>query len=463
MAEPMIDRFLAALAETQYYTPERMVSYQQRPLDKLLRHARNQTDFYADRLAPVFRADDTFDRERFAEIPILTRAEAQRNTGPLTARHLPPIAGGTHRSTTSGSTGRPFEHLSNDLQHVGSACANERFFRWHKLDPAPLAAFIRAYSDSSTAYPHGRFNKGWRLGCPDSPRAELTIDTTIEQQIEWLRRIQPGILLSYPSNLREIGRQTAAAGEPFRLHALLTTGEAILPEMHADIRADFGLDPLDQYGSSEVGHVAGTCPHSGLHHIASELVHVEIVDEGGAILPPGQEGRIVATPFYNLAMPLIRYDTGDYGVLSPEPCGCGRTLPVLQRILGRTRNIFRFVDGTHRWPLLWLKDVKIFVPHRQCQVVQVALDRIELRYIPVAPGQVNDEAGLADLVHQRLHPSVQTKLVAVEHIDRSKSGKFDEYVSLVGDAGDNGAAGHKSPPTHTPSRLNKPPGHASLS
>ena len=270
-----------------------------------------------------------------------------------------------------------------------------------------------------------------RINHPDSPGIELSITTPIDKQIKWLRRIQPQILTTYPSNLREIGR-LAAGGGPLHFHTLVTMGEMLSADIRATVRADFGLVPIDQYGSSEVGHVGGTCLHSGLHHVASELVRIEIVDEKGHPLAPGQEGRIIATPFYNLAMPLIRYDMGDYGMLSPSPCGCGRTLPVLQRIFGRTRNVFRFIDGSRKWPLLMSDVIQTLVPNRQWQIIQTALDRIELRYVPKSPDQVNDLAALSAYARQQLHPSVQVQTVVVERIDRSASGKVEDYISLIG-------------------------------
>ena len=404
MVDPAIGKFLTALDETQYLAPDRMQAYQRRLLDRLLRHARSQTAFYADRLAPLFRADDSIDWDRWTEIPILTRAEAQENAEALKAREVPPIAGESHTSTTSGSTGQSFEHLSSQLMALGSACASERFFAWHKLDPSLLAAFIRARFDAP--YPDGRRAKGWRLGCLDSPRVDLNISTPIDKQIEWLGRVQPSILATYPSNLREIGAMTAGS-KLLHLKALLTMGETVSQDTHAAIRADFGLEPLDQYGTSEIGHIAATCPHSGLYHIASELVLIEIVGEDGQVLAPGDEGRIVATAFYNLAMPFIRYDIGDYGCLSREPCSCGRTLPVMQRILGRTRQIFRFIDGSRKWPVLLTPDVQSFIPHRQKQVIQVAIDRIEFRYVPQSPDQVNDVDGFRGVREGAVPPKRQ--------------------------------------------------------
>jgi phenylacetate-CoA ligase len=429
--EPQVARFLKALDETQYLATDRLQAYQRRLLSTLLRHARSETDFYADRLAPLFRSDDTIDWERWREIPILTRGDAQDQLAALTARSLPPAAGERFEDTSSGSTGRPLRHYTTDIQNLASACSSERFFRWHGLDPRRLTARIRAASNPAAAYPHGRPATGWRAGHKDSRVLDLSITTRTDDQIEWLRRICPDYLASYPSNFRELGRRLRETGEQLRVDAVMTFGEMVTEDARDAIREYFGREPLDRYGSSEVGHIASTCPHSFKLHIASELVLVELLDADGRPVPDGTAGRVIATPFYNLAMPMIRYEVGDYAILSAEPCPCGRTLPRFERVLGRVRNVFRFVDGSSVWPVLLSKEFGRYVPCTQFQIVQTTLSDVELRYVPAAPDQVNDLEGLNAYFKKRLHPSVRTAAIAVDGVGRSAGGKFEDYVSLV--------------------------------
>jgi phenylacetate-CoA ligase len=426
-----IDDFLKALEETQYLSPARMQAYQRRLLSRLLDHARRETAFYAERLAPLRRADGSIDWDRWQEVPILTRAEAQENFAALCARSLPPIAGGTTEDTSSGSTGRPLRHLTAHIQDLASACASERFFNWHRIDPGALTVRIRAVKHPDAAYPKGRRVVGWRAGHEDSEAIDLSIATPVDRQIAWLERVGPRYLASYPSNLREIAREAARSGKALRFDAVMTFGEMVSDDMRVVIEDYFGLPPLDRYGSSEVGQISATCPHSLKHHVTSELVLLEILDDHGNPAKPGTIGRIIVTPLYNLAMPLIRYELGDHGILSPDPCGCGRTLPVLERILGRTRNFFRFVDGTSTWPVLLSRDFQAFVPNRQFQVVQLTHTHIEFRYVPVADGQANDLPGLTTYLRCKLHPSVSVTLAPASAIPRSQGGKYEDCMSLV--------------------------------
>jgi phenylacetate-CoA ligase len=259
----------------------------------------------------------------------------------------------------------------------------------------------------------------------------LRITTPVHLQVDWLRRKRPAILTSFPSNLREIARVAVDEGAPLAFDAVLTIGETLSPAGAAELRAAFGVAPIDRYGSTEIGHIAATCPHSGKHHISAELVLIEIVDMHGHPVPPGIPGRIVATSFYNFATPMIRYDMGDHGVLGAEPCGCGRTLPVLERILGRTRNMFRFVDGSSVWPILPPEELLPLLPHRRFQVIQRAPDLIEIRFVPVKADAHYDLDRITALARRQLHPSVTVRLVPVDQMAPSANGKFEDYVSLL--------------------------------
>jgi phenylacetate-CoA ligase len=408
-----------------------MELYQRRLAETITRHARAETDFYRDRLAPLFRADDTIDWDRWTEIPILTRREVQENYAPMVARNLPNMAGPSDEDTSSGSTGTPIVHLNTGIQNVASGCASERFFHWHNIRPDKLTVRIVATRSPEAVPPDGRMKVGWRIGDRDSRAIDLNIRTAIGDQIAFLDRKQPAHLMTYPTNFRELARVAEEQGRHLKFEALLTVGEMLSDDVRQAMRDHYGREPLDRYGASEVGHIAATCPECNAHHIASELVLIEIVGDDGAPAPPGTPGRVIATSFYSLAMPFIRYEVGDIAMLSPDPCPCGRSLPVLQRIFGRTRNVFRFVDGSSVWPVLYSSEMHRLVPNRQYQVVQHTPTDIEFRYVPVDSGAANDLPGLEAYMRSKLHPSVTVRATPMTEIPRSPGGKYEDYLSLV--------------------------------
>src|SRR5262244_3296802 len=93
-------------------------------------------------------------------------------------------------------------------------------------------------------------------------------------------------------------------------------------------------------------------------------------------------GRVVVTPLYNYAMPLIRNEVGDMAETGTASPACGRGLPTLRRIVGRYRNMFRYRDGSASWPATAKLKLADFIALRQFQVVQTDLDTIEIRYVP---------------------------------------------------------------------------------
>src|SRR5690606_16063774 len=155
--------------------------------------------------------------------------------------------------------------------------------------------------------------------------------------------------------------------------------------------------------------------------VCAVSVLLEIVDDDGQPVGPGGEGWIAITALVNFAMPLIRYMIGDRASAgSPDPCACGRTLPAIERIVGRARNRFVLPDVRAYWPSGELAlAMRRFVPFRQFQMVQTERGKIELRYVPDESETGADETGLAALVRKRVHPGVTVELKPVTEIPRS--------------------------------------------
>lgn len=102
---------------------------------------------------------------------------------------------------------------------------------------------------------------------------------------------------------------------------------------------------FDSYGATESGTISFQCK-KGNHHIFSDFVHIETIDENGNTLPAGKEGDIVVTRLYGRGTPVIRY-TGlhDRILLSTKECDCGINSPVIRTIYGRKAPFIRLNNG----------------------------------------------------------------------------------------------------------------------
>ncbi len=260
--------------------------------------------------------------------------------------------------------------------------------------------------------------------------------TPVDQQVEWLARRRPAYLLTLPSNALGIAYAvTPTQGRTLGIEAVIMVGETV-PDAARELVAErLGARVVAIYASQEVGHIASQCEAATHYHVAAENVLVEIVGDEGRDVAPGGRGRVIVTGLYNYAMPFIRYDIGDVAVAGTKPCACGRTLPVIERIVGRTRHMFMFRDGTRLWPRSFhVLPMQAFVPFRRYQLVQLDYETIEFRYEPDGSGREPDLAALTAYARQAIHPSVTMRLVAVERLAVGPSGKLEEFVSTLPEA-----------------------------
>ncbi|MGI4985502.1 MAG: hypothetical protein ACRYGL_19575 [Janthinobacterium lividum] len=162
----------------------------------------------------------------------------------------------------------------------------------------------------------------------------------------------------------------------------------------------------------------------------AESYIVEVIDEKGRRCREGEFGRLIVTDLQNFAMPLIRYDTGDYAVAG-SPLRGGEGLPTLQRILGRERNM-AVIDGTKRWPTLDSYRYRGFGPIRQYQLIQHTEQSLEVKWVvePLAPDK---EAALRAFILERLEFPFEVRFTYLaDRLPLGKTGKFEEFLCLVG-------------------------------
>jgi phenylacetate-CoA ligase len=131
-------------------------------------------------------------------------------------------------------------------------------------------------------------------------------------------------------------------------------------------------------------------------------------------------------------MPLIRYEVGDYVTLG-EPCRCGRTLPVLDRIAGRFRNMLRLPSGDVLWPRYASTIIGKHFPLRQFRMVQTSLEDLVLEVSLDRPLTGDEETRMRSMVLDVVHHPFRLQLRAVESVPRSPSGKFEDFVCILDD------------------------------
>jgi phenylacetate-CoA ligase len=265
------------------------------------------------------------------------------------------------------------------------------------------------------------------------PAFEMS-EAKIDQFIEDILRVRPAMLFGYPSALSLIAGRAQSRGVPMDrlgIRVAFVTSEKLYDHQRQTIESVFGCPVANGYGGRDAGFIAHQCPQGSMHITAEDII-VEIIDAEGEVLPAGEAGEIVITHLATRDFPFIRYRTGDIGVLSTEACSCGRGLPVLKDIQGRSTDFIVAQDGTIMHGLALIYIIRDLESVEQFKIVQESkeLTRVEI----VANDRFNerDSRTIEMGFKQRLGESVEIDVSTVREIAPEASGKTRYVVSRVG-------------------------------
>ena len=427
---------LLQLDASQWWTPEELRAMQLRQAASLLDHAYRQLPYYRERLGEAgYLPGKPVTEEVWSRIPVLTRSALQEVGAGLYCPEVPKDHGGIYEISSSGSTGRPVTARGTKVIQTLWDALTLRDHVWHRRDFSSTLAAIRSMPNKVADYPAGGRGKNWGRSTDGifetGPSAMLSIATRTEDQAEWLQRIQPDGLLIYPSALRDLLLYCRDKEITFpKLREVRTLSELLPPETRELCRAVWGLKIIDLYSTQEVGYLAFQCPEHEHYHVQAESVLLEVLDDEGRPCGPGAVGQVVVTPLLNFAMPMIRYAVGDLAEVG-APCPCGRGLPVLTRVLGRVRDMLVYPDGRKGWPLLgdmYYKDIPAI---RQYQVVQHAVDDIEIKIVADRRLTGIEEAKLAEWLHYRSGHAFPVRVTYHPEIPRSAGGKYQDFRNAM--------------------------------
>ncbi|NNJ09081.1 phenylacetate--CoA ligase family protein [Chloroflexales bacterium ZM16-3] len=210
-----------------------------------------------------------------------------------------------------------------------------------------------------------------------------------------------------------------------RLRAIITDSEGISLEQQAVVERAFGCPVYQTYGTGEIGQVVWQCPHKR-YHVLTRAVILEIVDDQGRQVMPGETGEIIATSLGGFNTPLIRYRTGDLATLAADDCACGWHSPSWLAIEGRVDDRVHTPDG--RWIRVGGHVIKGAVGVAESQVAQVAPDQVVIRVVPDVNFDPAAMEAVAAAAHRYLGSAMQVSWEQVERLPRTRSGKLRHVV-----------------------------------
>ena len=430
---PELNSLLVQLGQTQWWPAAELRAYQFRQLQLVFEHAYRTIPLYREHFEQVgLRPDRLITPADWQCLPTLKRQAIQIAGGAIHSGQVNPSHGQLVPMITTGSTGRPVATVGTGLTGLFWKAMTIRDHLWHRRDFSQKLCVIRYTTRGIGAPPHGQYLNNWGAATvgfiATGPCEVLSITSRIDEQAKWLEHHDPAYLLTYPSLLLELARHFRHHGKRLPgLRQLRSFGEVLDPRTRTAGREAFGVEVVDNYSAQEVGYIALQCPDHEHYHVMTEDLLVEILDDEGKPCQPGQVGKVVVTTLHNFAMPLLRYEIGDYAEVG-EPCPCGRGLPVLRRILGRQRNLFVLPDGRRRWPALELDPATAgSLPVSQFQVIQRTLHDVEVKLVASRPLSPDEETLLRSHVAEWLGYEFRVTFHYVDDIPRSAGGKYEDF------------------------------------
>lgn len=417
------------MERSQWWKLERIQEYQLQRLRNFLSAIAREVPFYSQRFAEAeFVPGAMTSLNELACLPLLDKITIRQNLDSLRSRSAQHLS----RFNTGGSSGEPLifylgrERVSHDV------AAKWRATRWWGVDIGDVEMVVWGSPIELNAQDKLRALRDRMLRSYLLPAFEMS-EKKLAAFIEAIRRRRPKMLFGYPSAIAHI----AAYAESNRIimddigiGVAFVTAEKLYDDQRQRIARVFGCKVANGYGARDAGFIAHECSHGSLHITAEDIV-VEIIDTNGQPLPPGRAGEIVVTHMATSEFPFVRYRTGDVGVLSNEPCACGRGLPILSEVQGRTTDFVIAEDGTVLHGLALIYVIRDLPAIEKFKIIQESLHL--LRVLVVPNGSLNDDTVklIEQGLRERLGAGVEVRVEPVDAILPEASGKFRYVISKV--------------------------------
>jgi len=377
---PAFGRYYREFQKSQFLTKKELDELQLIRLRKLLQHAHNNCPFYARRmdeakLMPI----QLKSLEELSRIRPLTKRDIQDYSSEIEAREFPTEK--KVRNQTGGSTGSPLQFFVDKDRFDSRMASTHRHNLFAGLRPGDWQVTLWGSRldqvNPETTWDHFRNKLLYRT---------LALNTSKIGDGDWsrfiadVRRIKPRVMVAYTQAAVLFARYLQQHNVPdIQFDSIITTAEMLLPGQREFLEKTFKGKVFNRYGCREVSVIASECEfHRGMH-VNSEALYVEIEQD---MAKPGKSGRILVTDLLNYSMPLIRYEIGDIGTWAEgQDCPCGRQLPLLADVQGRTTDFIVLEGRQISGPALTLV-VSDMADVRQVQFVQRNPKLIILRVVP---------------------------------------------------------------------------------
>lgn len=418
---PLFSPTLMALQDSEHWDEDRLIRYQVSKLRTMLHHCALHVPYYSRLFRKIGFDPETFRAPSdLAVLPFLDKDTIRANLPDLLADNLTPNQ--RIYFTTGGTMGQPLG-LYN-MRHSGGRERAFIFTQWARVgfQSSDRRAMLMGWPVSKQR--HWRYDHLERAVIFSN--FHMTQDN-VARYSDVMRRKKLVFLHCYPSAVVDFIRHLKELSiEPPRFRAILGASENLYPGQKEFIESFMGARLFSWYGHSENVVLAAQCEVSNFYHIFPQYSATEVIREDGQPAEKeGEVGELVGTSFDNFAMPLIRYRTGDWAVIGPTRCACGRNYRLLKETRGRWRQemLVGKLDNLISMTAINLH-TDVFDNVQQLQFYQREKGRVELRLKRKPEYTDRDSQRILAALEEKMGDTMDISLVFPDEIPLMPRGKF---------------------------------------
>ena len=367
--------------KNQWFSKQELNRLQEKKLKNLLYFSFENVPYYKKKFMEVgIDLKDLHRSENFCKIPLLTKNEINKNRQLLISKRINQNT--LLPNSTSGSTGealyfyydiRSWTHRRAVNIRTQEALGIKIGDRSARLWGAPIDI---KKAEALRGRLHSWINNKMILSSYDLS------DQNLQNYYKKLYKFKPELLISYPGPLTVFAENMINNKNILTsIRAIISSAETLFEWQRELIERAFSCPVYNRYGCREFGDIAHECERREGLHVNSDRVYLEILDDNLETVADGQTGEIVITDLDNYAMPLIRYRIGDVASFKNEKCSCGRSLPLLKKIDGRTLDIVKAPNGNRLGGTFWTILFKSHPGIKAFRIIQERLDSLIVEYV----------------------------------------------------------------------------------
>ncbi len=420
------------MEKMQWWSGAKLVEYRNGQLREFIQRVAARVPYYSNLFAEL--GLDPRDVRSVADLdalPFLTKTKIRENFDALKATDAAPAS----VCSTGGSTGEPLKFLLGRERVSHDVAAKWRATRWWGVDIGDAEVVVWGSPIELGAQDRLRALRDRVLRSELIPAFDFT-EANLERFIRILKRRKPKMVFGYPSAIARIGRYAIERNYQLRslgVKVAFVTAEHLYADQKSDIEQAFGCRVANGYGGRDAGFIAHECPEGGLHITADDIV-VEIIDSSGSLVKEGTPGEVVITHLRTGDFPFIRYRTGDIASLTGASCSCGRGLPLLGSVQGRSTDFVVAQNGKVMHGLALIYVMRELHGISAFKIIQEEVDRVRVLVVPAAGYDAAVEEAIRHGVRDRLGAGVEVSVELVTQIPPERSGKYRYVVSNVASA-----------------------------